>query len=194
MTIGTITSGLGTISAKPSAAASAIPRDDQGQTQTLERLFSSLDTEGKGYLDANDFEIAFAALGLGQAGQTSDGTLTLPGVEEVVAALDMDGDGKVSANDLTAGMRSLTDSLSFLQGCAERLGAEAMSLAQTFTRQLADEEAETQRTTDAATETSVDHEQTRPNLLVMRRLTQIVGASGSSSRVKESSDSLSLVV
>lgn len=196
MSISTITSGIGDIGSKLYGASSAITRDYQERTQTLERVFSSLDSEGKGYLDAGDFETAFAALGLGESEDESDGNLTLPGVEDVVAALDMDGDGKVSSNDLTEGMRSLTDSLSFLQGRAEMLGAEAMKFAQTFNSQLADEEAEAQQATDSAATAaaeSVSREQTRPDLFVMRRVMQLMDAYGSSYRSNESSDSLSLV-
>ena len=197
MSISTITSGLGDIGSKLYGASSAITRDYQERTETLERVFSNLDTEGKGYLDAEDFETAFAALGLGESEEESDENLTLPGVEDVVAALDMDGDGKVSSDDLTEGMRSLTDSLSFLQGRAEVLGAEAMKFAQTFNSQLADEEAEAQQATEAAATAaaeSVGREQTtRPDLFVMRRVMQLMDAYGSSYRSSESSESLSLV-
>lgn len=197
MSISTITSSLGDIGSKLYGASSAINSDYQERTQTLERVFSNLDTEGKGYLDAEDFETAFAALGLGESEEKSDENLTLPGVEDVVAALDMDGDGKVSSDDLTEGMRSLTDSLSFLQGRAEVLGAEAMKFAQTFDSQLADEEAETQQATEAAATAnaeSVGREQTtRPDLFVMRRVMQLMDAYGSSYRSNESSESLSLV-
>ncbi len=197
MSISTITSGLGDIGSKLYGASSAITRDYQERTQTLERVFSNLDTEGKGYLDAEDFETAFTALGLGESEDESDENLTLPGVEDVVAALDMDGDGKVSSDDLTEGMRSLTDSLSFLQGRAEVLGAEAMKFAQTFNSQLADEEAETQQATEAAATASAEsvsrEQSTRPDLFVMRRVMQLMDAYGSSYRSSESSESLSLV-
>lgn len=197
MSISTITSGLGDIGSKLYGASSAITRDYQERTQTLEQVFSNLDTEGKGYLDASDFETAFAALGLGEESEESDGNLTLPGVEDMVAALDMDGDGKVSSDDLTEGMRSLTDSLSFLQGRAEVLGAEAMKFAQTFNSQLADEEAETQQATEAAATASAEsvsrEQSTRPDLFVMRRVMQLMDAYGSSYRSSESSESLSLV-
>ena len=128
MTISTITSGVGEIGSKLYGAASAITRDYQERTETLDRVFSSLDTEGKGYLDADDFATAFAALGLDDStAADSDGNLTLPGVEDVVAALDLDGDGKVSSDDLSEGMRSLTDSLSALQGRAETWSSEALA-------------------------------------------------------------------
>jgi hypothetical protein len=126
MSISTITSSVSDISSRLYGAASTITQDYQERTETLDRVFSNLDTDGKGYLDASDFETAFAALGLDESGEKSDGNLTLPGVEDVVAALDMDGDGKVSSDDLTEGMRSLTDSLSFLQGRAETWGSEAL--------------------------------------------------------------------
>ena len=197
MSISTITSSVGDIGSRLYGAASAITRDYEERTATLEQVFSKLDTEGKGYLDAGDFETAFEALGLGDSEEESDENLTLPGVEDVVAALDMDGDGKVSSGDLTEGMRSLTDSLSFLQGRAEVLGAEAMKFAQTFNSQLADEEAETQQATEAAATASaesVSREQTtRPDLFVMRRVMQLMDAYGSSYRSSESSESLSLV-
>jgi len=197
MSISTITSSVGDIGSRLYGAASAITRDYEERTATLEQVFSKLDTEGKGYLDAGDFETAFEALGLGDSEEESDENLTLPGVEDVVAALDMDGDGKVSSGDLTEGMRSLTDSLSFLQGRAEVLGAEAMKFAQTFNSQLADEEAEAQQATEAAataTAESDNREQTtRPDLFVMRRVMQLMDAYGSSYRSNESSESLSLV-
>jgi hypothetical protein len=122
-------------------------------------------------------------------------TSTLPGVEDVVAALDMDGDGKVSSGDLTEGMRSLTDSLSFLQGRAEMLGTEAMAFTQTFNSQLADEDG-MQTTETTASAESVSREQgSRPDLFVMRRVMQLMDAygSGSSYRSNEASESLSLV-
>ncbi|MTW20120.1 EF-hand domain-containing protein [Allochromatium palmeri] len=198
MSINTITSSMSDIGSKLYGAANAITQDYQERNKTLEQVFSTLDTEGKGYLDASDFETAFEALGLGESSEESDENLTLPGVEDVVAALDMDGDGKVSSGDLSEGMRSLTDSLSFLQGRAELLGAEAMKFAQTFSSQLADEDGEAQQATEAAataTAESVNREQTRPDLFVMRRVMQLMDAYGSSYRSNESSnsDSLSLV-
>ncbi|ADC61959.1 EF-hand domain-containing protein [Allochromatium vinosum] len=197
MSISTITSSVGDIGSRLYGAASAITRDYEERTATLEQVFSKLDTEGKGYLDAGDFETAFEALGLGDSEEESDENLTLPGVEDVVAALDMDGDGKVSSGDLTEGVRSLTDSLSFLQGRAEVLGAEAMKFTQTFNSQLADEEAETQQATEAAATASAEsvsrEQSTRPDLFVMRRVMQLMDAYGSSYRSSESSESLSLV-
>lgn len=126
MSISTITSRIGDISSTRYVVPSAVTQDNQQQTKTLEQVFSNLDTTGKGYLDAGDFETAFAALDLNDSEEQSDGKLTLPGVEDVVAALDMDGDGKVSAEDLSEGMRSLTDSLSVLQGRPERWSDTAL--------------------------------------------------------------------
>jgi hypothetical protein len=195
MSISTITSRVSDLGSKLYGAANAITQDYQERTKTLEQVFSNLDTEGKGYLDASDFETAFEALGLDESSEESDGSLTLPGVEDVVAALDMDGDGKVSSGDLTEGMRSLTDSLSFLQGRAEMLGTEAMAFTQTFNSQLADEDG-MQTTETTASAESVSREQgSRPDLFVMRRVMQLMDAygSGSSYRSNEASESLSLV-
>lgn len=193
MSISSITSSVSDIGSKLYGATNAISQDYQERTKTLEQVFSTLDTEGKGYLDASDFETAFEALGLGESSEESDGNLTLPGVEDVVAALDMDGDGRVSSGDLTEGMRSLTDSLSFLQGRAEMLGTEAMAFTQTFNSQLANEDG-TQTTETTATAESVSREQSRPDLFVMRRVMQLMDAYGSSYRSSESSsESLSLV-
>lgn len=193
MSISSITSSVSDIGSKLYGAASTIARDYQERNATLEQVFSNLDTEGKGYLDASDFEMAFEALGLGEsAEEESDGSLTLPGVEDVVAALDMDGDGKISSDDLTEGMRSLTDSLSFLQGRAEMLGSEALTLAQTFGGQQTDEDGTQSAETTASAE-SVSAEQSRPDLFVMRRVMQLVNAYGASYRSNESSESLSLV-
>jgi Ca2+-binding EF-hand superfamily protein len=259
MSISTITSGIGDIGSKLYGASSAITRDYQERTQTLEQVFSNLDTEGKGYLDASDFETAFAALGLGDESEESDGNLTLPGIEDVVAALDMDGDGKVSSDDLSEGMRSLTDSLSFLQGRAETWsnealggmppppptagqgagftqeeltrqletltasgateddgavllssilsqfetadadsdgrvsGAEAMSFGQTLRSGETQNEEESQDMgTTASTDGSTTGREASSELLVMRRIMQLMNAYGSSYRSTGSSESLSL--
>lgn len=119
MSISTITNSLTNMASQLYGAANSITQDYEERTQTLEQVFSNLDTEGKGYLDAEDFETAFAALGLDDSSENADGNLTLSSVEDIVATLDMDGDGKVSSDDLSEGMQSLTNSLSFLQGRAE---------------------------------------------------------------------------
>jgi hypothetical protein len=235
--------------------AGAIVEQFRERAATLERVFSNLDTEGKGYLDANDFATALESLGL-ESSPESDENLTLPGAEDIVSALDLDGDGKVSSSDLSGGMRSLTDSLSFLQGRAsvdepvamppppdgsvgfteEELSAELAALteagaedeeqtlvlssilsqfdtvdtdadgrvdgfeAMAFTQALEGggagssetaESGETGSGTDAADAT--DTTQASNELLLMRRILQLVEAYGSSNGVTESSEALSLV-
>ncbi|QGU33022.1 EF-hand domain-containing protein [Thermochromatium tepidum] len=194
MSISTITSGLGDIGSTFNGALRTIS-DDQERSKTLEQVFSSLDTKGKGYLDAKDFETAFSGLGLAESKDESDKNLTLPGVEDVVAALDMDGDGTVSSDDLTEGMRALTDSLAFLQDHVERLGNEAMTFVQRLGSQRLDASAEagSKAETTAATESVSPEQDSRPNLLVMQRIMQILNAYGASSRSTASGDSLSLV-
>ncbi|MBK1716870.1 EF-hand domain-containing protein [Thiocystis violacea] len=100
-------------------------RQRQDPTETIARVFSNLDTEGKGYLEAADFETAFEKLGVGDTG-TSDENLTLVDADRVISALDQDGDGKVTTEDLSQGLRAITDSVGFLQGRLGTEGLEAM--------------------------------------------------------------------
>ncbi|MBK1723171.1 EF-hand domain-containing protein [Thiocystis violacea] len=93
---------------------------------SIKQVFSSLDTQGKGYLDAADFQSAFESLGLGSAGE-GDESLTAKSAKEVVSVLDLDGDGQVTTEDMTQGLQTLTDSLGVLRGRDAMAGPEAMS-------------------------------------------------------------------
>ncbi|NEX20561.1 hypothetical protein G3480_09595 [Thiorhodococcus mannitoliphagus] len=91
-------------------------------TDSIEQVFSYLDTEGKGYLDTADFAAAFESLGL----RSGDGSLADAGAEEVVSVLDLDGDGRVTTDDMTQGLQTLTDSLGVLRGRESPVGPEAV--------------------------------------------------------------------
>jgi len=213
MSIRTITSNLGDIGSKYADAPSANTQN-QAYTKTLEQVFSNLDTTGKGYLDAGDFETAFAALGLADSEESTDGKLTLPGVEDVVAVLDRDGDGKISSEDLSEGMRSLTDSLSVLQGRPESWDntvSASVDQPAGFTQdELSKQWYELSSSSlpeddvtalpsslpnQFATTDTDDTPDSRAGSepLVMQRIMQLVSAYGSSYRSTETSEPLSLV-
>lgn len=94
-------------------------------SDSIAQVISNLDADGKGYLDVSDFQAAFESLGLGSA-DTADGSLTRAGAQEVVSILDVDGDGRVTSDDMTQGLQSLTDSLGVLRGRESQAGTEAL--------------------------------------------------------------------
>ncbi|NEV61688.1 EF-hand domain-containing protein [Thiorhodococcus minor] len=117
-----ILSNVGDLASRVYGVATGQTQKYGSPTETIEEVFSQLDATGKGYLDAADFESAFESLGLG----SGDGSLTETGVEEVVSALDVDGDGRVTTDDMTQGLQALTDSLGVLRGQESPAGPEAV--------------------------------------------------------------------
>lgn len=117
-----ILSNVGDLASRVYGAATGQTQKYGSPTETIEQVFSQLDTTGKGYLDAADFESAFESLGLG----SGDGSLTEAGAEEVVSVLDVDGDGRVTTDDMTQGLQALTSSLGLSRGQDASASLEAL--------------------------------------------------------------------
>lgn len=66
------------------------------------QIFSKLDTDKQGYLEASDFTSAISQLSSSQ--QQASG-------EEVFSSLDSDSDGKLTQDELTTGIQALQDQL-----------------------------------------------------------------------------------
>lgn len=114
---------MSSISSIGSAAASMIYRTGnagaskpQDPVETLDKVFSELDTGGKGYLDASDFKAAFDKLD-----ESSDST-AVAGSDEVFSALDSDGDGKLTSSEMAESLKNLSDSLAYAGGMAAGMG------------------------------------------------------------------------
>lgn len=87
-----------------------------GQTQRfdpssmVDQVFSKIDTQGKGYLDATDFQAAFEQI------SSKVGSKLGAGVEKALSVLDGDGDGKISSTELSDRLTTLVESLGVIPG------------------------------------------------------------------------------
>ncbi|GGY16936.1 EF-hand domain-containing protein [Paludibacterium paludis] len=68
--------------------------------QAVNTVFSHLDTSRQGYLGQSDFTSALQKLGIGKAQADTSAS-------QLVAALDSDGDGKITQNEMTDGLEQL---------------------------------------------------------------------------------------
>jgi len=83
-----------------SRTGSARQRPDA--SQMAEDLFSKLDTQSKGYLEASDLA---SALGSNNSSTSS------ASAEEVFKSLDSDSDGKLTKTELSDGLKKVQDQL-----------------------------------------------------------------------------------
>jgi Ca2+-binding EF-hand superfamily protein len=73
-------------------------------TQMTDSLFSKIDTKGKGYIDKTDLQTAFD-----QISSSSDSSST--SVSDIFSALDGDGNGQITKEEMTSGLQTLVDQL-----------------------------------------------------------------------------------
>lgn len=93
-----------------SAVMGGVQRPDP--SRMTEKLFSKLDTKGQGYLEKSDFQNAF---NLASSTGISDGPSS---VDDVFKALDSDGNGKITKQEMSDSVRNL----------AEQLGSQLQSM------------------------------------------------------------------
>ena len=74
-------------------------------SEVAQQIFSKLDTDNQGYLEADDFASAISQLS--RSGQNSNTASS----DEVFSSLDGDSDGKVTQDELASGIQSLQDQL-----------------------------------------------------------------------------------
>lgn len=74
-------------------------------SKMADNLFSKLDTKGQGYIEKSDLQSAFDQV---SSSRPSSGGAS---VDEVFQALDGDGDGKVTRQDMSDGVKKLADQL-----------------------------------------------------------------------------------
>lgn len=74
-------------------------------SEVAQQIFSKLDTDNQGYLEAGDFASAISQLS--RSGQNSNTASS----DEVFSSLDGDSDGKVTQDELASGIQSLQDQL-----------------------------------------------------------------------------------
>jgi hypothetical protein len=98
-------SGLGGMSAMTQGMGAMANRPRPDPSQMAEQLVSTLDTSGKGYLEASDIQSALDQM------STNDNGSLVASAEEVFSALDGDGDGKVTSTELAESFRTTADSL-----------------------------------------------------------------------------------
>ena len=102
MSIGSSTS---TTSAMMFSRAGAT-RQRPDASKLAEDLFSKLDTQSKGYLEASDLATA-----LGSSSSTSTDSSSTASADEVFKALDSDSDGKLTKSELTSGLKQVQEQL-----------------------------------------------------------------------------------
>ncbi len=74
-------------------------------SKMADKLFSKLDTKGQGFIEKSDLQSAFDQV----ASKSSSGNT--PSVDDVFKALDGDGDGKVTQQEMSDGVAKLADQL-----------------------------------------------------------------------------------
>lgn len=74
-------------------------------SKMADKLFSKLDTKGQGFIEKSDLQSAFDQV----ASKSSSGNT--PSVDDVFKALDGDGDGKVTKQEMSDGVAKLADQL-----------------------------------------------------------------------------------
>lgn len=102
MSIGSSTS---TTSAMMFSRAGAT-RQRPDASKLADDLFSKLDTQSKGYLEASDLATA-----LGSSSSTSTDSSSTASANEVFKALDSDSDGKLTKSELTSGLKQVQEQL-----------------------------------------------------------------------------------
>ena len=86
-------------------------------SKMVDKLFAKLDPTGKGYITKSDLQSAMSQLsGSGSSsgtasssGTSSSGSST--SVDEIFKKIDTNGDGKITKDEMTSGMKSLASSL-----------------------------------------------------------------------------------
>ncbi|MFA6201666.1 MAG: EF-hand domain-containing protein [Gallionella sp.] len=74
-------------------------------SKMTDKLFSKLDTKGQGYLEKSDFKSVF-----NQASSTGSSNSSSK-IDDVFKAMDVDGNGKVTKQEMTDSVKQVTDQL-----------------------------------------------------------------------------------
>lgn len=85
-------------------------------SQMVEQAFANIDTEGKGYIELEDIEAALDQMA------SSDSGASEADAEELFSALDSDGDGQVTSDEMSSSVQAFSDTLSALQGMGGMAG------------------------------------------------------------------------
>jgi len=81
-------------------------------SKMVDDLFSQLDKTGKGYLEVSDLQSALAKISsTSSSTSTSSSSSSSASASDVFAKLDSNGDGKVTKDEMTSGMKKLADEL-----------------------------------------------------------------------------------
>lgn len=91
------------------SATSSSQRTKNSQSDSLDSLFSQLDTTGKGYLDKSDLVSAFSKISATSSTSSSDSDSA--SVDDVFTKLDTNSDGKVTKDEMSTGLQALADEL-----------------------------------------------------------------------------------
>ncbi|MFZ6846238.1 EF-hand domain-containing protein [Undibacterium sp. RuTC16W] len=102
--------------------SSSVQRQRPDPSKIAENVFSKLDTKGQGYLEVSDLESAFSSInsssttsGVSTTSSTNAATgsssTTSTEISDLFKKLDSDGDGKVTKQEFSSGLKKLSDEL-----------------------------------------------------------------------------------
>lgn len=101
-------------------------------SKMADKLFSKLDTKGQGFIEKSDLQSAFDRVSSkGSSGNT-------PSVDDVFKALDGDGDGKVTKQEMSDSVKKLADQLDSLFQSMRMSGGKGSGMSKSGIGSMAD--------------------------------------------------------
>lgn len=102
--------------------SSSVQKQRPDPSQIAENVFSKLDTKGQGYLEVSDLESAFSSINSSSttssvsttssaSAATGNTSTTSTEISDLFKKLDSDGDGKVTKQEFSSGLKKLSDEL-----------------------------------------------------------------------------------
>ncbi|MFZ6656598.1 EF-hand domain-containing protein [Undibacterium sp. TJN19] len=123
-------SGINSIGSSSSYSYTGnVQRQGRDQSKIADSVFSKLDTKNQGYLEVSDLEAAFSNIGssassstTGTSNATNTGSTTgttatgsasgnSASIDDLFKKLDSDGDGKITKDEFSAGIKNLSSAL-----------------------------------------------------------------------------------
>lgn len=80
-------------------------------SKMADQLFSQLDTSNKGYIEKSDLQSALDQIGSSSSSSSTSSTSNSSNADALFSKLDGDGDGKVTQDEMSTGLKQLADEL-----------------------------------------------------------------------------------